>query len=50
MIEELQKLGGKLGAGGLLLVPCMAAHLAQIVADSILVGRWQQQDSRAHAS
>ena len=32
------------GGGGLVVVPCVLAHLGQVVVDSALVSYWQQQD------
>jgi len=40
-VAVLEQLGPVLGpAGGLAVVPCIAAHLGQIFVDAFLVGRW----------
>ncbi|XP_010554509.1 PREDICTED: probable sodium/metabolite cotransporter BASS4, chloroplastic [Tarenaya hassleriana] len=40
MVAVVQQLGGAFGEPGLLVLPCVAAHLIQIVMDSFLVSFW----------
>ena len=35
------------GPMGLAVIPCVAAHLSQILIDSLLVSRWLRQDADA---
>jgi predicted Na+-dependent transporter len=45
-ITVLASLGPALGpAAGLAVVPCMTAHLSQIIIDSALVARWRAADA-----
>ncbi|PIA59033.1 hypothetical protein AQUCO_00400112v1, partial [Aquilegia coerulea] len=37
-------LHGALGESGLLVLPCVAAHINQIIVDSFLVNLWLQKD------
>ncbi|GBF95580.1 sodium metabolite cotransporter, chloroplastic-like [Raphidocelis subcapitata] len=49
-VAVLASLGPAIGpAAGLAVVPCMLAHLSQIVIDSALVARWKAQDAAAAA-
>ncbi|XP_010504502.1 PREDICTED: probable sodium/metabolite cotransporter BASS4, chloroplastic isoform X1 [Camelina sativa] len=40
MVAVVEQLGGVFGETGLLVLPCVAAHLNQIMIDSILVNLW----------
>ncbi|XP_074289221.1 putative sodium/metabolite cotransporter BASS4, chloroplastic [Silene latifolia] len=40
----VEQLGGVLGESGLLVLPCVAAHVNQIIVDSLLVNFWIQKD------
>ncbi|KAL6129620.1 hypothetical protein ACLB2K_072970 [Fragaria x ananassa] len=44
MVAVVEQLGGALGESGLLVLPCVAAHLNQIILDSILVNYWRRKD------
>ncbi|XP_024185458.2 probable sodium/metabolite cotransporter BASS4, chloroplastic isoform X2 [Rosa chinensis] len=44
MVAVVDQLGGALGESGLLVLPCVAAHLNQIILDSILVNYWLGKD------
>ncbi|GMI68499.1 hypothetical protein like AT3G56160 [Hibiscus trionum] len=44
MVSVVEKLGGAFGESGLLILPCVAAHLTQIVFDSFLVNLWLRRD------
>ncbi|KAE8689251.1 putative sodium/metabolite cotransporter BASS4 [Hibiscus syriacus] len=44
MVAVVEQLGGAFGESGLLVLPCVAAHLIQIVFDSILVNFWLRRD------
>ncbi|KAL6130285.1 hypothetical protein ACLB2K_068666 [Fragaria x ananassa] len=43
MVAVVEQLGGALGESGLLVLPCVAAHLNQIILDSILVNYWHRK-------
>ncbi|XP_059285451.1 probable sodium/metabolite cotransporter BASS4, chloroplastic isoform X2 [Lycium ferocissimum] len=43
MVAVVEQLGGALGESGLLVLPCIAAHLNQIILDSFLVSVWFQK-------
>ncbi|KZV24239.1 hypothetical protein F511_01721 [Dorcoceras hygrometricum] len=43
LVAVVEQLGGSLGEAGLLVLPCVAAHLNQIIIDSFLVGLWNQK-------
>ncbi len=47
-VTVLGQLGGALPdlAVGLAVIPCVVAHLAQILVDSLLVSHWLRQDAR----
>lgn len=47
MVAIVGRLGGVLGEAGLLVIPCVAAHINQIIMDSFLVNIWLQKDKRA---
>ncbi|XP_078157255.1 sodium Bile acid symporter family [Carex rostrata] len=44
MVAVVDQLGGALGESGLLVLPCIASHINQIVIDSFLVNWWRQKD------
>ncbi|KAJ4977619.1 hypothetical protein NE237_008399 [Protea cynaroides] len=44
MVAVVEQLGGALGESGLLVLPCVAAHINQIIIDSFLVNYWLQKD------
>ncbi|KAL6125505.1 hypothetical protein ACLB2K_073562 [Fragaria x ananassa] len=44
MVAVVEQLGDALGESGLLVLPCVAAHLNQIILDSILVNHWRRKD------
>lgn len=47
LVAVVEQLGGALGESGLLVIPCVAAHINQIIIDSILVNLWRQRDERS---
>ncbi|PPS18294.1 hypothetical protein GOBAR_AA02285 [Gossypium barbadense] len=44
MVAVVQQLGSAFGESGLLVLPCVAAHLIQIVLDSFLANFWLQKE------
>ncbi|XP_052185497.1 probable sodium/metabolite cotransporter BASS4, chloroplastic [Diospyros lotus] len=44
MVAVVEQLGGALGDRGLLVLPCVAAHLNQIIMDSFFVNLWRQKE------
>ncbi|RVW36995.1 putative sodium/metabolite cotransporter BASS4, chloroplastic [Vitis vinifera] len=40
MVAVVEQLHGTLGESGLLVLPCVAAHLNQIIMDSFLINIW----------
>ncbi|XP_073037147.1 probable sodium/metabolite cotransporter BASS4, chloroplastic [Primulina eburnea] len=44
LVAVVEQLGGSLGESGLLILPCVAAHLNQIIIDSFLVGLWKEKE------
>jgi len=44
MVAVVEQLGGALGVSGLLVLPCVAAHLNQIIMDSFLVNFWLRKE------
>ncbi|XP_021887862.1 probable sodium/metabolite cotransporter BASS4, chloroplastic [Carica papaya] len=44
MVAVVEQLGGALGESGLLVLPCVAAHILQIVMDSFLVNIFLRKD------
>ncbi len=44
-VAVVAQLGTTLGAPGLVLLPCVAFHLLQILIDSALVGAWRAGDA-----
>ncbi|KAK4756103.1 hypothetical protein SAY87_009860 [Trapa incisa] len=47
MVAVVEQLGGSFGESGLLVLPCVAAHLIQIIIDSFLVNFWLRRDLTA---
>ncbi|KDP35786.1 hypothetical protein JCGZ_10422 [Jatropha curcas] len=45
LVAVVEQLGGAFGETGLLVLPCIAAHLNQIIIDSFLVNSWLRKDS-----
>ncbi|KAL8051576.1 hypothetical protein ABFX02_06G156200 [Erythranthe guttata] len=45
MVAVVDQLGGALGESGLLVLPCVAAHLNQIIIDSFLVSIWKRRET-----
>ncbi|KAG9152292.1 hypothetical protein Leryth_024302 [Lithospermum erythrorhizon] len=48
MVAVVDQLGGSFGEPGLLVLPCVAAHLNQIIIDSFLVGLWRKKEPELH--
>ncbi|KAF5198908.1 Sodium bile acid symporter family [Thalictrum thalictroides] len=44
MVAVVEQLHGALGESGLLVLPCVAAHINQIIVDSFLVNLWLRKD------
>ncbi|KAH9769009.1 putative sodium/metabolite cotransporter BASS4 [Citrus sinensis] len=44
LVAVVEQLGGAFGESGLLVLPCVAAHLTQIIMDSFLVNFWLRRD------
>ncbi|CAN6452505.1 unnamed protein product [Victoria cruziana] len=44
MVAVVEQLGGAMGEAGLLVLPCVAAHINQIIIDSFLVNYWLRGD------
>uniref|UniRef100_A0A1D1ZJ19 Probable sodium/metabolite cotransporter BASS4, chloroplastic n=1 Tax=Anthurium amnicola TaxID=1678845 RepID=A0A1D1ZJ19_9ARAE len=44
MVAVVEQLGGALGQSGLLVLPCVAAHINQIIIDSLLINKWLRSD------
>ncbi|KAH7547753.1 hypothetical protein JRO89_XS14G0010600 [Xanthoceras sorbifolium] len=44
MVAVVEQLGGAFGEAGLLVLPCVSAHLIQIIMDSFLVNFWPRKD------
>ncbi|KAK1310127.1 hypothetical protein QJS10_CPA08g01515 [Acorus calamus] len=44
MVAVVEQLGGVLGEPGLLVLPCVATHINQIIIDSFLVNLWLRND------
>ncbi|KAL6327128.1 hypothetical protein AAG906_014946 [Vitis piasezkii] len=47
MVAVVEQLHGTLGESGLLVLPCVAAHLNQIIMDSFLINIWLGKDRTA---
>ncbi|XP_077241254.1 sodium Bile acid symporter family [Tasmannia lanceolata] len=50
MVAVVEQLGGALGESGLLILPCVAAHINQIIMDSFLVNFWLRKDKLSNHS
>ncbi|CAO2046007.1 unnamed protein product [Urochloa humidicola] len=46
LIAVVDQLGGALGESGFLVIPCIAAHINQIIIDSMIVNWWRQKDQQ----
>ncbi|XP_056165244.1 probable sodium/metabolite cotransporter BASS4, chloroplastic [Syzygium oleosum] len=44
VVAVVEQLNGALGEPGLLVLPCVAAHITQIIIDSLVVNFWLQRD------
>ncbi|KAL3752334.1 hypothetical protein ACJRO7_013051 [Eucalyptus globulus] len=44
VVAVVEQLNGALGEPGLLVLPCVAAHITQIIIDSLVVNFWLQKD------
>ncbi|KAI6669299.1 hypothetical protein NL676_004184 [Syzygium grande] len=49
MVAVVEQLGGAFGESGLLVLPCVAAHLIQIIMDSFLVNFWLRKDAASNS-
>ncbi|TXG49333.1 hypothetical protein EZV62_025208 [Acer yangbiense] len=50
MVAVVEQLGGAFGESGLLVLPCVSAHLLQIIMDSLLVNFWLRKDLSANGT
>ncbi|KAF9607455.1 hypothetical protein IFM89_035593 [Coptis chinensis] len=50
MVAVVEQLHVAMGESGLLVLPCVAAHINQIIFDSILVNLWLQKDQQLQGS
>ncbi|XP_022134333.1 probable sodium/metabolite cotransporter BASS4, chloroplastic [Momordica charantia] len=48
MVAVVEQLRGALGKSGLLVLPCVAAHIIQIIIDSFLVNFWPRSDDSSN--
>ncbi|KAL0536644.1 hypothetical protein IC582_025602 [Cucumis melo] len=48
MVAVVEQLRGALGESGLLVLPCIAAHIIQIIIDSFLVNFWSTSDGSSN--
>lgn len=48
MVAVVEQLHGALGESGLLVLPCVAAHIIQIIIDSFLVNFWFASDDSSN--
>ncbi|KAJ1279377.1 hypothetical protein BS78_04G151400 [Paspalum vaginatum] len=46
LVAVVEQLGGALGEPGFLVIPCVAAHVNQIIIDSIIVNWWRHKDQQ----
>jgi len=46
-VAVMTQLGGAVGEVGLCIIPCILAHMLQIVLDSFLVSHWRNADAAA---
>ncbi|KAJ8754500.1 hypothetical protein K2173_005661 [Erythroxylum novogranatense] len=44
LVAVVEQLGGAFGESGMLVLPCVAAHLNQIIIDSFLINFWLRKD------
>lgn len=49
LVAVVEQLGGAFGQSGLLVLPCVAAHLIQIIMDSFLVNFWLRKDAASNS-
>mmetsp|Transcript_7498 Transcript_7498/g.46100 ORF Transcript_7498/g.46100 Transcript_7498/m.46100 type:complete len:415 (-) Transcript_7498:220-1464(-) len=49
-VTVLQQLGPSFGDAGMVVIPCVVAHLMQVLIDSWVVTRWNAQEARLKAS
>ncbi|KAL6899150.1 hypothetical protein ACP4OV_005808 [Aristida adscensionis] len=47
LVAVVEQLGGALGESGFLVFPCVAAHINQIIIDSIIVNWWRRRDKQS---
>ncbi|KAF8397906.1 hypothetical protein HHK36_016831 [Tetracentron sinense] len=50
VVGVVEQLGGVLGVSGLLVLPCVAAHINQVIIDSLLVNFWLRKDRLSNNS
>ncbi|XVF41321.1 hypothetical protein PTKIN_Ptkin01aG0271200 [Pterospermum kingtungense] len=50
MVAVVEQLGGAFGESGLLVLPCVAAHIIQIILDSFLVNIWLREDRSSNTA
>nr|GEY03797.1 probable sodium/metabolite cotransporter BASS4, chloroplastic [Tanacetum cinerariifolium] len=43
LVAVVEQLGGTFGEAGLLVLPCITAHISQIMIDSLIVGYWNKE-------
>ncbi|MFS7960126.1 putative sodium bile acid cotransporter, sodium/solute symporter superfamily [Helianthus anomalus] len=43
LVAVVEQLGGTFGEAGLLVLPCVAAHISQVIIDSLIVGFWNKR-------
>ncbi|XP_076933996.1 putative sodium/metabolite cotransporter BASS4, chloroplastic [Bidens hawaiensis] len=43
LVAVVEQLGGAFGEAGLLVLPCIAAHIIQVIIDSFIVGFWNKR-------
>ncbi|GKC99407.1 probable sodium/metabolite cotransporter BASS4, chloroplastic [Tanacetum coccineum] len=44
LVAVVEQLGGTFGEAGLLVLPCIAAHISQVIIDSLIVGYWNKEE------
>ncbi|KAI3427711.1 uncharacterized protein J3R85_009283 [Psidium guajava] len=49
MVAVVEQLSGAFGESGLLVLPCVAAHILQIIMDSFLVNIWLRKDAASNS-
>ncbi|XP_074577813.1 putative sodium/metabolite cotransporter BASS4, chloroplastic [Curcuma longa] len=50
LVAVVEQLHGALGESGLLVLPCVAAHIIQIIIDSFIVNLWLRKDQMSAAT